>query len=69
MNLAVLRYCADKIFSKGHNSGKAHNLDKKKKKKKKNKCQLFFMRNPYMKFHTLACTVQNFICYASKCAM
>ena len=44
----VFRYFADKIssifFSKGHNSGKGHNPNGKK-----NTCQLFFIRNQYMK--------------------
>ena len=46
----TLRYLADKIlfyflFSKGYNSRKGDNTDKKKKS-----VSYFFMRNPYMKF-------------------
>ena len=40
------------IFLKGHNSRKGDTSDKKKT------CVSYFsMRNPYMKFKTLACTV------------
>ena len=47
--MVYLRYPADKIFfqnfSKGHNSKRGDNSEKKK-----NMGQLFFIRNPHMKF-------------------
>ena len=52
------------ILFKGHNSGKAHNLDKIK-----SMCQLFFSWGIHIwNFKTLACTVQKLGC-SSKCAM
>ena len=52
------------IFSKGHNSGKAHNLDKEKKYVS----VIFSWGIHIWNFKTLACTVQQ-LGYASKCAM
>ena len=49
------------IFSKGHNSGKRHNPDKKKK----HVSAIFSWGIHIWNFKTLACTVQN-LCYASK---
>ena len=51
-DMACIRFHSD--FSKGHNSRKGDNSDKKKR------CINYFsMRNPYMKFKTLACTVHK----------
>ena len=51
------------IFSKGRNSGKGHNPDKKKS------VSYFFMRNPYMKFQNPSMHSSKLTLSIKKCAM